>query len=724
MKEEVRGITREGSMYWAATSGGMFGWNSSDGSYQLFTNAEGLQTINLTAVGVDVRGSIWIGAANGVIHVFSQRNRSWQYIPDIANANQTNKRINSLTVLGDTVLICTEFGLSVFRSSRFEFGDTYSQFGSLQGNIRVSVSSAVIFGDSLWISVTDGQSHFVAVASLSAPNLLPPESWSLRSVGIPAVAPKQLAVFGAKLYAATNSGLYAYDAGVWTAVALGGQDIIGISPSPTLLSIVTSTQAFTLDVQGNLAQTGGTLPFPSLSVTCDENGLPAIGTRDGGILQYTTDWTSYAPGGPNSSSFFSVTVTSDGTVWGASGPSNGKGFYRYNGRDWKSFTLQNSGLPTDNYYHVSPGCNGSVWASSAGRGMAEIPNGWDRVDSSYIYGRNVGMIGIPSDSNFLVMTTAVCDGRGNTWMSVNTALDTRIMAVMKPDRTWITLPVKLGTSRISSLISNLSIDRSFAVDAYDNLWGVANRANFPGIFSLGNRGAVDDSIEHFLSASDGLPSNEVTTIVADRENNIWVGTDRGIGIILDPLRPKRSGGISSYVPLRGTVINTIAVDALNQKWVGTPEGVVVLSSDGTQQIGSYTVGSTGGKLISDDIKSIAIDDKSGTVYFGTLSGLASLTTAAAAPKASFDELAVAPNPFIIPATSELTVEGLVENSTLKVLSIDGRLVRQVKTPGGRIGFWDGKDERGNLVSSGVYVIVASSDRDDAVAKAKVAVIRR
>jgi ligand-binding sensor domain-containing protein len=461
-------------------------------------------------------------------------------------------------------------------------------------------------------------------------------------------------------------------------------------------------------------------------MTSDEAGLPVVGSRDGGLLMYDTSWTSHSPNGPNSNSFLNITVNIDGSVWGASGYSgNGKGFYRYNGRDWKSFTIANSGLPTNDYYRVSAVCNGSVWASSWGRGVVEIPLGSDRVDSSHIYGRNVGMIGLPPpDTNYIVITTVVCDSRGNQWMAITKASDSRILAVRKPDGSWTTLPIKVGTTRISTLLDNALVDRSFAVDAYDNLWGAASRGNLQGVFSLGNRGAIDDSVKDFLTLSDGLPSNEITTIVVDRDNNVWVGTDKGIGIILDPLQPKRSGGIASYIPLRGTVINCIAVDALNQKWVGTPDGVIVLSSDGTQQLAFYTVTSTNGKLINNDVKSIAIDGSTGTVYFGTLSGLASLTTVAATPKPSFDKLQVSPNPFIIPATAEVIIDGLVEKSTLKILSIDGRLVRQVQTPGGRIGFWDGRDEEGKLVSSGVYLIIASSDKDETVAKAKIAVIRR
>ncbi|HTR98518.1 MAG TPA: hypothetical protein VML00_02140, partial [Bacteroidota bacterium] len=130
-----------------------------------------------------------------------------------------------------------------------------------------------------------------------------------------------------------------------------------------------------------------------------------------------------------------------------------------------------------------------------------------------------------------------------------------------------------------------------------------------------------------------------------------------------------------------------------------------------------------GKLIDNNVKSIAVDPSTGTVYFGTTGGLAALTTAAVAPKAQFDKLAVYPNPFIVPNTSLLTVDGLVANSSIKVLTIDGRLVREIKTAGGRVGFWDGRDDRGNVVASGVYIIAGFTDDGTQAGTGKVAVIR-
>jgi ligand-binding sensor domain-containing protein len=725
--KDVRDITHAGSVYWAATSGGLFAWNTEDNSYKLFTNAEGLRTIDLTAVEVDEQGDIWTGSTIGILHVYSPRDRSWRYISDIANSSEyTNKTINGLAISGNTVFICAEFGLSTFRINTFGFGDTYKQFGSLQGNVNVSVSSVVVFDDSIRATVTDNQNvSRVAIASLAEQNLLPPEAWTLQIVGNAATVPEHLAVFNGLLFAGTNSGLYVYGAGIWNAVpGLSGQHIIGLSDSQSFLHVVTQNQVFTVDGQLNVQQIGGTLPFFATCIASSPEGQPLVGSTGGGILSNGTNWNSHIPNGPNSNLFFSIAVDQNGNIWGASGNDGGHGFYRYNGRDWKTFFSGNSPLPTDNYYRVSTACNGSVWLSSWGQGVLEIPPGTDAVDTTRIYGKNVGMAGLPNDTNYVVISSVVCDGQGNTWMAITKASDSKILAIRKPNRTWTTVAARVGSIPISTLQDNVPVDRSFAVDGYDNLWGVARTGNLRGAFSLGNGGTITDTVMYFLTSNDGLPSNEITTIVADLDKNIWIGTDKGIAIILDTFNPKRSGAIASYVPLDGVPINTIAVDPLNQKWVGTPNGVVVLSPDGTQVIENYTVLSTNGKLIDDDVKSIAFDGNSGTAYFGTFSGLSSLTTVAASPKPTFDELTVSPNPFRIPSSSPLTVDGLAENSTLKILSIDGRLIREIKTPGGRLGFWDGRDDQGNLVSSGVYLVVASSEQNTSVGKAKIAVIRR
>jgi ligand-binding sensor domain-containing protein len=727
--QDVRDVARAGDTFWAATGGGLFSWQPGRPGFIRLTNADGLRNMDVTAVGVDPDGDIWAGCSNGFLHVYSPATGRWTYIPDIAGSPQVNKRINRLLSHGDTTLICTEFGLSIFHRGRLEFGDTYTKFGTLLANTRVGVAAAIYYDNRLWAAVRSGPTgNYIAVANLSNPNLLPPESWTLLSIVSPSNTVRTLDVFGGRLFAGTAAGLFFLQDSSWLPVdSLQGHSVLATASSPEGLLVATTDQAvFLLDAQNAVTpHPADPLPLPPTTMIAGADGSPVVGTAGRGLVDFDGAWRSHIPNGPNSNQFISVTVDPAGSIWGASGYSgNGKGFYRFNGRDWKSFTAADNGLPTDDYFRLSVGCNGGLWASSWGRGAVEMPAGSDSIDPGRIYGRNVGMVGLPNDTNYIVVSSVGCDGAGNVWMTVINAADGNVLVARDPAGTWSRIPVSYGGVTLTSLTDNIPIDRSFAFDAFGNLWAASRDRTFRGVLAFANGGAIRGTARYFLTENNGLPSNEIRTLVTDRDNDIWIGTDRGIAIVLDPERPTSAGAIAAYRPLNGLTINTIAVDPLNQKWIGTPEGVILLSPDGTQQVASYTVDNTGGKLIDNDVRSIAIDPRTGTVYFGTANGLSSLSTAGPAPVPAFDVLQVYPNPFRIPAESPMTVDGLVENSSLKILAVDGRVVRSIVTPGGRIGFWDGRDEQGVPVASGVYIVVAYSEDGSKVATGKVAVVRR
>ena len=732
--KDVKGVARSGHSYWAATSGGLFRWDEGTDSYLKLTNAEGLLSTDLTAVGIDENGDVWGCASTGMIHLYTPSTGFVRTISNIVEfPGPTDKKINAVITAGDTVLLCSDFGLSVYRLARGEFGDTFTSFGAIPATNRVAVFSAVISGGRIWAAVSDGiTGNYVVWADLSNPNLLDPQHWTLQQVGPAGSVPEALALFNGRVYAGTTTGLYYYDGAAWQGISsLAGVSIIGLSASPASLGVCSATGIVSTVDPANVAHAyGPPLPFTPTSLVAGSNGLPSVGTLSGGIQVYAGSWGAHFPNGPNSNQFNDLTVTPNGTLWGAGGgfygPGTGFGFYRFNGHDWKSFTPANSLLPDDEVYLVSVGCNGSVWASSYARGCVEIPAGSDSIDSAHIFGRNVGMVGLfeQGTGGFtdIVTSSVVCDGHGNLWMTVVAAPDGNIFTVRRPDGTWRHFPVFVDGTKVSTL-QDRPVNRCLAVDATDNLWAVVKDPALKGVIALANAGTIDSIAAVHLTSANGLPSDNASTIVVDRDNEIWVGTDRGIAIILDPSNPLRTGGIATYRPANGLTVNAITVDPLNQKWVATSEGVILYSPDGTQALASYTVESTSGKLIDNNVKSIAVDPGTGTVYFGTTGGLASLSTPAVAPKAQFDKLFVYPNPYLVPNGSLLTVDGLVANSSLKVLTIDGRLVREIKTAGGRIGFWDGRDDNGNVVASGVYLLVGFTEDGSQTGTGKVAVIR-
>jgi flagellar hook assembly protein FlgD len=103
--------------------------------------------------------------------------------------------------------------------------------------------------------------------------------------------------------------------------------------------------------------------------------------------------------------------------------------------------------------------------------------------------------------------------------------------------------------------------------------------------------------------------------------------------------------------------------------------------------------------------------------------MSTLTTFSVEPKQDFDKILLYPNPFKLAKHSFVTIDGLVKNSTIKILSISGKLIKTIISPGGRLAFWDGKDENGKFVSSGIYILVAFDEEADKITTSKFAVIR-
>jgi len=128
-------------------------------------------------------------------------------------------------------------------------------------------------------------------------------------------------------------------------------------------------------------------------------------------------------------------------------------------------------------------------------------------------------------------------------------------------------------------------------------------------------------------------------------------------------------------------------------------------------------------ILSDDVKSIAFDLNSGVVYFGTDKGLTSLKTEFGKPAENFTTMKIYPNPFHPEKDLNVVIDGLVANSTIKIFTISGDLVKTIITPGGKTGIWDGKNEKGQYVPTGIYIIIAYNEDGTQVGIGKIAILR-
>jgi hypothetical protein len=215
----------------------------------------------------------------------------------------------------------------------------------------------------------------------------------------------------------------------------------------------------------------------------------------------------------------------------------------------------------------------------------------------------------------------------------------------------------------------------------------------------------------------------VRCIVEDLNHDLWIGSNAGPFVLernnifednptfIQVKVPRNDGTDYADYLLSGIDITAIAIDGGGRKWFGTNgNGAYLISADNMTQVQHFTT--TNSKLLSDVVQSIAIDPKSGEVFFGTEQGLCSYMSDATAPAETMDDdhVYAYPNPVDFSNYSGLiTVTGLTFNADVKITNAAGFLVAEGRSNGG-LFTWDGKDKKGNRVGSGVYhVITATSD---------------
>lgn len=698
---------------WAGTSGGLFRLSLSDSSFQKFTNSEGLTGNDVSAVALDTLGTVWVGHSSGAIEAYSPKTNSWRYVSDILQSTKVQKNINALYVYGDSLYIASGFGVSVFSISGFEFKDTYSNFGAFS---QPNVTSVLPFGGRIFVATTSG----IAVSNPGSFNLDAPESWT--SFSSPANA-TDLAVFNNSVYVSTTAGLFVFQNNNWMPVNSLTQPAVAMVSTDSVLFVVGSTAVVTLSRNGAVSSYGTATPVPINCAIVDSAGTFLTGLQEGGIARFDvqhSSWLATAPNGPASNFFISVAVDDNGVIWGASGTDNGHGFYSFDGTKWRNYNVTTvPALLTNNYFSVSIGPNNSKWIGSWGKGVALLDGNGNFV--RLFNGDYPGFVG--TSPNYFVISRVQADRLGNVWVSNFGAADRGVLWEMSPDSTWTEYKYP------SFFASAFTLD--FVIDQNGTKWftnalpyfvssTLSTIFFFNDVFSLSGT----ESNWGTLSVQNGLLSSAVTSIAVDNDGELWLGTSLGVNVISNPSAPATNISPVYLGAVYGQFINCIAVDPLNNKWVGTRNGVLVLAPDGTSLLQQYSVASTDGKLVDNNVLSIAFDTKRGVVYFGTEKGLSSLETPVTQPVEQFSKLRIGPNPFIIPNNGTVTISGLVDNSVIKILTLNGTLVKEFQAQGGGRAFWDGKDSDEKLVGSGIYFVVAYDAAGTQVSTAKIAVIRR
>jgi hypothetical protein len=718
--KRVSDVIFSDNIIWSATDGGAFNYSLQDNSFSVFSKADGLEGISLTSTTLDNLGNVWFGSANGVIDVYNSDNESFSVILDIANSNQVNRRINDLRTISDTIIVSSDFGVSLIDVNSYLFYDTFFKFGQFTTNTRVNYA----FKYNLFYVCTD---EGVAIQKPEATNLSAPESWNTYNSmdGLPSDKALKIVKYSDVFVAATDNGLASFDGTQWLPfIPQFNNKVVSdiISAGDSL--IILSENTIYIYQNGNTVQLYSSPYF--LSRLSLNTQLGIVGSGNNGVLFLGSSNSPefIIPNGPAANQFPSISVDGNGVLWSASGRDGaGVGFYTFDKETWTNYNVENTPqIPNNDIYTVFNSSDNTAYLGTWGYGFVRT----DGILFDTFNSANTGMQGIPANPDFLVITGFGVDSRNNLWVLNLRAADRRPLSMLSPDSLWYHYQVPSEQNRL--LFTHFNLD----IDPYDTKWYNSDDASMRGLFYFNEMKTYDDPTDDrygYITSADGLNSNDIRSIVVDRRGDVWIGTGLGVNVLSQTSTITSSPTndpslrLSSIFSLRQQSINDIAVDPLNQKWVATNEGLLFVNSDGSRLLATYN--SDNSPIFSDVITSIAIDENAGIVYVGTEKGLTSFETPFTKPKEAFDELFIYPNPYVVADGSNLlTIDGLVRDAEIKILTIDGKLIAEFSSPGGRTAFWDGRDENGNLVSSGIYLAVAIDSGGNNTITGKVAVFRK
>jgi len=212
-----------------------------------------------------------------------------------------------------------------------------------------------------------------------------------------------------------------------------------------------------------------------------------------------------------------------------------------------------------------------------------------------------------------------------------------------------------------------------------------------------------------------LSSDRVSDLAVSPDGTVWIGTDTGLNRVrgtysrLDNTFDVQSWRLYTTADgLPSSEINDLEIDGNGNLWVATESGLSQIGADGEVD---FTMTNSNSGLINNRVTSLLFDGDRGELWIGTFEGLSRLGVTIGNGERPDNRSGVFPNPFFASRGQQLlTFAGLPLGASLGIYSIDGELVAQVSgQPGTGTLTWNGLNDAGFLVRSGIYYFVADAE---------------
>jgi len=695
-----------GDSVWAATTAGLVLFAGED--VKTLTNAEGLGDNNLLFAALDSAGKLWTGGWAGRLSSLDLQTGDWAHF-DFIDRYGRPLRLTAAAVDGDFLWVSSNVGVHKFDTRHFggEIKETYSRFGDLPAD--EPVNDVLVAAGHIWVATRAG----CAVARTDDINLQDYSRWRSFSSYNSALAADDVAALAedkGTIFAGTDDGLYAF-------VVTDGDSTWSRVPSPHS-------------------------EFYDLFRTPNE----ILAATASGILSCTTEDCAVLPGeGMIEVKSRAVCQSADGVIWAAS--YKGEGYSLYDGLTWIDSTV--AGIASNTVHDLAMTKGGILWAVHPGRPTSVLSESSWQLVNTYRGGA----------SNALAV-----DHEGYLWLGGHGTGATRLNPA-DPENDYqhfdeTNSPLR-GTEPPPNdwyiVVHDITVDdsgRVWLANAFDyedrvlvfydhGCWGYFGTDDgFPpvepfSLFPLSNElliGFTDDGLADFeldttvslcvggsqfpqipqislFDETDGLPTRLVRCMYVDIARKVWVGTSGGLAYYDPTWRRFRTFALGD---IPAPAINALIADGGNNLWVGTDEGLFVVEPGGS--VTHYEPENSG--LVDRLVTSLAIDENTNTLWVGTAGGISEFIgiTESATP---VDQIIAYPNPFIISSRKDTLKFDAAYGTAIRIFTAAGELVTDI----GTTGKWDGRNQAGKLVASGVYFFVAA-DAEGNYGRGKFAVLRK
>jgi hypothetical protein len=725
------GVAISEDKIWGALEASVITVDKEDFSITKYTKALGLSDVEIAGIAYDSTTDAIIITYNNANIDIIQNNRVTN-IPDVKNALITgDKTINNIHTQNGFAWLACGFGIVKVNIADKEISDTY--FVGV-GNSNLRINDVWANDDYVFAATEDGVLRGTISPFVNLSDADNPAAWlrfSLEDHNLPEISFDLVAEMNGKIFAAVNDELFStnINATDWNTVAGtpanwsfqsmdGVEDVLYVSQNLLNNNNIIDARIGTFDgVNFSFQEDNNQISRPR-NVAVDEDGTIWYADFFRGLALYDDNVvTPFISGGPYKRSVFNMhyfdgamyiaSSDLDPTLPGSDDSNLPYGVYISRAQQWENLNEFNAPGLVGSFdiadIQVIEGEN-KLLIGTDGFGIIEYDL---NARTSIIYSK-------PPNENRNFRTIALTkDSQKNIWFG-NAFSSEAPLACRKPGGA-----IKYFTSKTFDLQGAAIND--ITVDEFDQIWiSTVNK----GVLVYRTNGTLDDESDDELKivgASFGLPSNDVRCVLAEKDGEIWIGTSLGVGVVFCPgsifdntcpvdriCIPRQDSTNFCDNLLENEVVTCMAIDPANRKWIGTNGGIFLQSADGLETIYNFTEDNS--PLLSNRIRSVAVDDRTGDVYIGTDKGINTFRA-----EATLTEEGVSGQPYVYPNpvrpdyNGPIAIKNLANNGNVKILDSAGFIVFETESTGGT-AVWDGLGENGQRVQSGVYIVLSADEK--------------